>query len=116
MNSSGIDITSEEAIFCWLGLNAGNKKPYSWKRMIGNARMNAKISAIVVVNGSPIPSVTGLLPSGALERPLIALSSCGLEPASAARVAEETPLPGRSSAPVTAFSWVATTRALCCTV
>ncbi len=69
------------ATFCWVGLKAGSKKPYSWNRMIGSARMNAKISAmpIVVVNGSPMPSVTGLLPSGALERLLIVLSSCGAD-------------------------------------
>ena len=40
--------------------------------MTGSARMKANSSAtpIVVVNGSPIPSVTGLLPSGAFERRL----------------------------------------------
>ena len=44
--------------------------------MTGSARMNAKISAMptVVVNGSPIPSVTGLSPCGRLgetrDRPL----------------------------------------------
>ena len=86
--------------------------------MIGSARMKAKISAmpIVVVNGSPIPSVTGLLPSGALDRLLIALSSCGATGASAARVAGDAPLPGRCRAPTTVCSCVATTRELCCTV
>src|ERR1700722_18556333 len=80
--------------------------------------MNAKISAtpIVVVNGSPIPSVTGLLPSGAFERRAIALCNCGLTAASALRVAGVAPLPGRSSVPTTLCSCVATVRALCCTV
>ena len=103
---------------CCSGLNAGSMKPYSSYRITGSARMNAKISVtpIVVVNGSPIPSVTGLSPSGARESPAIALSSAGHGASDARARAAEAPLPGRSSAPTTTCSWVATTRALCWTV
>lgn len=86
--------------------------------MIGSARISAKIRAmpIVVVKGSPIPSVTGLFPSGAAESRLIARCSWGWTLLSDDLAAAETPLPGRCRVVTTDCSSLATVRALCCTV
>ena len=76
--------------------------------------MNA--TPTVVVNGSPMPSVTGLSPEGACgqprDRPVRAPAR---HAASALRVSGETPLPGRASAAMTLCSCTATVRVLCCT-
>ena len=64
MNRNGIASISGFATRRCSGLNAGSRKPYASYSRIGNDRISAKINetASVVVNGSPIPSVTGLLP------------------------------------------------------
>ena len=81
------------------GLNAGSTNPYSSNRMTGREITSAKNSdtVIVVVNGSPIPSVTGLLPSGIGDLG-DGRAQAGISAASAARVAAGRPLLGALSA------------------
>ena len=70
----------------------------------------------VVVNGSPMPSVTGFSPCGVTARRVTSLLSVGLTRPSAARVDALAPLPGWRSALVTVCSASATERVLCWTV
>ena len=86
-----------------LGLNAGSTNPYSSNRITGReiTSANSNVTVIVVVKGSPIPSVTGLLPSGVRGTLATAARRLGISAASAARVAAGRPLRGALSASTT---------------
>ena len=79
-------------------------------------KANIRATPIVVLKGSPIPSVTGLSPLGGAESRAMSPRRCGVTPCKEARVAALAPLPGRSKAATTMASWPATSRAFCCTV
>ena len=90
------------------------KNPYNCQSSSGSARIRAKIrlTVTVVVNGSPIPSVTGRLPRGGSESramSLLRLRCTRLNGPATAGVSRCS----ASSTPATVRSWVAVSRALC---